>query len=653
MQICSQEYLQRYPHLFSQMQVGKARFRNRIIAAPTHHSFAADPDDRLNRTGVLTYGERARGGAAAVTIGEGKLDDLNSTAHTGHVDCYTPGALQRLMWYAEYVHSCGALASIEFNHSGQFAQPEFNPGGLGPMGASACVMPNGLTCREMTEEDMELVADHYARACQTAQAAGLDMATLHLGHGWLLGGFLSPMFNHRTDQYGGSLENRVRFPRMVLERVRQAVGKDFLLEARLSGDELTPNGLKIEDTIEIVHLLEDCLDMVHLSCGTRLDPVSRCMIGPDHFTQPGHNAPLSEAVKASGVSIPVGVVGNITTPELAEQILAAGQADYIVMARSLIADPQWTEKVRQGREEDIRPCIKCSRCGDMRKSVCSVNPLFGHASIRLEFPPAQSGKRIAVVGGGVAGMQAALECAHRGHECHLYERSGKLGGQLFYTDYVWFKREMRDFRDYLIRQISKAGVRIHLHTEATPELLAEAGYDGVVVAVGAVPAVPPIPGVAGENVRTALDVFGHEDDLPDQVVIIGGGMVGCELSLHLSHLGIQSTVLEMGPALAPDSVLQERTHTLYLMDTDPNIQSYTGMRCTAVTPEGVEAVDESGALRRFTGGMVLLASGMKPLAECRDSFCGTAFDVIPVGDCVRVSNIHNAVSTGYSAALML
>lgn len=648
-----QEYLKKYPHLFSPMQVGRTVFRNRIVAAPTHHSFASAPDDRINRCGVETYGARAMGGAAAVTIGEGKLDDLNSTGHTGHIDCFTEGSIRALQWYAEYVHTCGALASIEFNHSGQFAQPEFNPQHIGPMGASACRMPNGLECREMTEEDMELVADHYAHACLNAKNAGLDMVNLHLGHGWLLGGFLSPMFNHRTDRYGGSLENRVRFPRMVLERVRKAVGRDFLIEVRLSGDELVPNGLKIEDTIEIVKMIEDCVDLVHLSCGTRLDPVSRCMIGPDHFTEPGHNAPLSEAVKRSGVKIPVGVVGNITKPDLAERILAQGQADYIVMARSLIADPDWPQKVREGREEEIRPCIKCSRCGNMLKSVCSVNPLFGNASVRRDFPAPRREKKVAVVGGGVAGMQAAIEAAHRGHRVTLFEKSDRLGGQLFYTDHVWFKREMKEFRDYLIRQLSMTGVEVRLNTEAIPAQIEGEGFDSAIIAVGAKPFVPPIPGVTGDNVITALDAFGQEDKLPRRVIIIGGGMVGCELSLHLASKGISSTVVEMGPALAPDAVLQERTHTLYLMEQDEHVASHTGLRCVEINEAGIVARDGEGKDHVIAGDKIILASGMRALDSLRDSFAGCAFDVIAVGDCKQVSNIHNAVSTGYSAGLML
>jgi len=648
-----QSYQNDYPNLFSPMKVGKTVFRNRVVAAPTHHSFAAAPDDRINMFGVKTYGERALGGVAAVTIGEGKMDDLNSTGHTGHIDCYTQEAIRSLQWYSEYVHSAGAIASIEFNHAGQFAQPAFNPAGMGPMGASECVMPNGLVCREMTREDMAMVADHYAKACVTAKTAGLDMVTIHLGHGWLLGGFLSPMFNHRTDEFGGSLENRLRFPKKVLQTIRDAVGKDFLIEIRLSGDELTPNGLKIEDTIEIIHQLEDIVNLAHLSCGTRLDPLANCMIGPDHFTEPGHNASLSEAVKKAGVKIPIGVVGNITKPELAERILANGQADYIVMARPLIADPDWVKKVKEGREEDIRPCIKCSRCGDMLKSVCSVNPLFGNAAMRTDFPKASVKKKVAVVGGGVAGMQAAIALAERGHDCTLFEKEDKLGGQLFYTDYVWFKQEMKEFRDYLIREVKKAGVSVRLNCEASPSDIEKEGFDGVIVAAGAEPNIPPIPGVNGENVMTALDVFGNEEKLPSHVVIVGGGLVGCELSLHLAAHNIHSVVIEMGDHLAPDADKRERTHLLFLMEQEKRIQSFTGMRCSEIISDGVRAVAKTGESKMISGQMIILASGMKSRRAVCDSFADTALDVIEVGDAKKVSNIYNAVSTGYSAALII
>ena len=254
-----------YPHLFSPMIVKGKRFKNRIITAPTHHSFAVDPDNNLNMFGVKVWGDRAKGGAAAVTIGEGKLDKLNSCAHSGHVNCCDELALQRLHFFTDHVHTYGALASIEFNHSGQFALPEYNPQHLGPMGASAITMPNGLHVKEMDEKDMDQVADSYAYACLIAKRAGFDMVLLHFAHGWLMGGFLSPLVNHRTDQYGGSIGNRCRFPLMVLERIRAAVGDDLILECRISGDELTPGGIVIEDAIEMLKIFEPYIDMAHIS----------------------------------------------------------------------------------------------------------------------------------------------------------------------------------------------------------------------------------------------------------------------------------------------------------------------------------------------------------------------------------------------------
>lgn len=430
-----------YPHLFSPLVVKGKRFKNRIITAPTHHSFVVDPDNNLNDWGVKCYGDRAKGGAGAVTIGEGKIDNLNSCAHSGHVNFTDEKALQRLHFFTDYVHTYGALASIEFNHSGHFALPQYNPQGIGPMGASAFTLPSGLHVKEMDENDMNQVADSYANACMLAKRAGFDMVLLHFAHGWLMGGFLSPMVNHRTDKYGGSIENRCRFPIMVLKRIREKVGNDFILECRLSGSELTPGGLEIDDTVEIAKRIEPYIDMLHISCGTRLNAVTRALMHPSHFvTEHAHNAMMAKQVK-DAVSIPVGTVGAITDPALSDQLIADGIVDYVVMARAAIADPDWAKKARAGRADDIRPCIRCFRCLDVaigrvntgkavledfskstRKSECSVNPLFGHGSWKDNYPEATSKKKIVVVGGGPGGMEAALEAAKRGHDVVLFEK---------------------------------------------------------------------------------------------------------------------------------------------------------------------------------------------------------------------------------------
>lgn len=662
-----------YPHLFSPMVVKGKRFKNRIITAPTHHSFAVDPDNNLNMFGVKVWGDRAKGGAAAVTIGEGKLDKLNSCAHSGHVNCCDELALQRLHFFTDYVHTYGALASIEFNHSGQFALPEYNPQHIGPMGASAITMPNGLQVKEMDEKDMDQVADSYAYACLIAKRAGFDMVLLHFAHGWLMGGFLSPLVNHRTDQYGGSIENRCRFPLMVLQRIRAAVGDDFILECRISGDELTPGGIVIEDAIEMLKIFEPYIDMAHISCGTRLNAVTRAIMHPSHFiTDHAHNRQMARQAKEAGLKIPIGTVGAVTDPALCDEMIAQGDCDYVVMARAAIADPDWANKARAGRAEDIRPCIRCFRCLDVaigrvntstnavledfskstRKSECSVNPLFGHPSWKDGYPPSPAKKRIVVVGGGPGGMQAALEAAERGHDVVLFEQAARLGGQLFYADHVWFKKEMRAYREYLIRQVGKAKIDVRLNTCATPERVAQEAPDTVIVAVGADPLVPPIPGVDRENVITAVDVYGHEERLGEKVVIIGGGMVGCEIALHLTAKGHTVELVEMGEMLAPDGIFTERIHTLDYMDKDEKLTYYLNTTCTAIEAGGVLVAEKDGSARLLDADSVVLACGMTPRADLRESFRDTAFDVIAIGDCVKPRNVHDAVAEGFNAALI-
>lgn len=662
-----------YPHLFSPMIIKGKRFKNRIITAPTHHSFAVDADNNLNMFGVKVWGDRAKGGAGAVTIGEGKLDKLNSCAHSGHVNCCDEIALQRLHFFTDYVHTYGALASIEFNHSGQFALPEYNSQHIGPMGASAITMPNGLKVKEMDENDMNQVADSYAYACLIAKRAGFDMVLLHFAHGWLMGGFLSPLVNHRTDEYGGSIENRCRFPLMVLKRIREAVGDEFILECRISGDELTPGGIVIDDAIEMLKIFEPYIDMAHISCGTRLNAVTRAIMHPSHFiTDHAHNRAMARKAKESGIKIPIGTVGAVTDPELCDEMIANGDCDYVVMARAAIADPEWANKAREGRAEDIRPCIRCFRCLDVaigrvntstnavledfskstRKSECSVNPLFGHPSWKDNYPAATSKKKIVVVGGGPGGMQAALEAAERGHDVVLFEKEEKLGGQLFYADYVWFKNDMKRYREYLIRQVGKAKIDVRLGIEATPEIVEQEDPDTVIVAVGAESLIPPIPGVENENVISAVDLYGHEDRVGDKVVIVGGGMVGCETALHLTSKGKTVELVEMGEMLAPDGIFTERIHTLDYMDKDEKLTYYVNTKCSSIEKDGVLVIDGDGNSRRLEADTVVLAAGMKSRSEIREAFRDTAFDIIAIGDCVKPRNVHDAVAEGYNASMI-
>ncbi len=350
-------YEQLFPHLFSPMQVGKSQFKNRIFVAPTHIGFSSGLNNLMTPDGVEHYGSFAKGGAGCVHIGESLLDRKNSVAHDSHMNVIDEECLKTFNVYNEYCHIFRAMTSIEFNHSGHFAMPQQGDGSQ-PMSASAITMPSGVEMREMNEDDMEYVAYIYAKAANMVKRAGFDMVLLHFGHGWLMGGFLSPILNRRTDKYGGSVENRMRFPRMVVEKVRQTVGRDLLLEVRLSGDDCQPGGIQIEHAVENVKMLEDLVDLVHISTGNRLVPVSRALMHPTHFVEEGHNAHLAATVKKSGVKIPIGTLGGIDTPEFAEKVIAEGLADYVLMARGWIADPDWAVKApggQVGRHPSLHP----------------------------------------------------------------------------------------------------------------------------------------------------------------------------------------------------------------------------------------------------------------------------------------------------------
>ncbi len=661
-----------YPNLFSPFLAGKrnVEFKHRIFSAPMHAPLFGNPNGVLNEHGLRFYTDKAKGGVACVEVGQVQMDLLASGGHIRALNMASEAALLEYHILNRYAHAFGAKTSFEINHEGHYAFPQKDENGnmVQPMSVCAMTMPNGVEVRAMDEADMDRVAESYANTAAMGKRAGFDMVCLHFGHGWLISAFLSPLTNHRTDQYGGSPENRMRFPKMILERIRAKVGDEMLIEVRMSGSEFTPGGLEIEDTIEYIKMIEPLIDLVHISSGNRMNATSRAEMHPSHFMPIAHMAEMSEQVKLSGVKIPVGVVGGVHDPDVAERIIAEGKADYVLLARQLLADTDWPNKARAGRKEEIRRCLRCNYCMDhgRRKAIadsvlfdssasfdmaCAINPLLGQGYYKATVPAPDRKKKVVVIGGGAAGLEAAAENAKRGHQVILMEKSGSLGGQLFYADHVSFKKEMKLFREYLERQARAAGVDIRMHTEATPESVAAMEPDAVIVAVGADPITLPIPGVNMPHVWQALDLFGHEDKLGKRVVIVGGGLVGCETAIHLGNLGHEVTVLEMGPYLAPQAELSDRLHVLKYMGL-AGAQGLTGVRCTGITGSGVQAEDESGE-KFFEADNVVLCAGMRERVGLRDRFQDAAPIVISIGDCIDASNLAHAIHSGYDTAVRL
>lgn len=639
----------KYPNLFSPLKVRGTSFKNRIFFSAHNH-----PQCRAN--GVLTdegiayYEARARGGAAQVSLGETPVDAVH--AYKGdineHLQINVPfdfGYICQMSKFTNIIHSYGCNVSIQLMHAGQV--------GTNPVGPTGFTREDGVAVKEMDGELIAMAVKSFADSAKMARMCGFDGVQIHGGHGWLLSQFTSPLFNKRSDEYGGSLYNRLRFPIMVLRAVREALGPDMLIEYRISGDEFTEGGYDIEDACEICGALEPYVDLFQVSAGVYTDGQGTRMF-PTIYNEHCVNVPLAARIKAC-VGVPVIAVGSIMTPQEAEDAIASGSCDFTAMARTLIAEPDFANKALSGRDDEIIPCIRCFACmhgpfGPPFTVHCSTNPYAGMEQWHKSVPEPKRRQKVAIVGGGSGGMQAALTAAARGHEVILYEKSERLGGTLWFTDADVHKYDLRRYRDYLVSSVTNSdNIDLRQGAEATPELVEAEGADAVIVAVGAAPVIPPIPGI--ENARHALEAYSSPGITGERVVIVGGGLVGCETALHLAALGHKVTVVEMLDRLAPDGG-GSRNAMLRQFDK-MGCESHVSARCTEIRADGVTVAPSGGGSLDIDADTVLYAAGMRPNAELAAGFLGCAPLVVNVGDCQKAAKVLEAVSAGYFAALNL
>lgn len=641
------EYKRKYPHLFTPLIVGrekKVTYKNRVMVGPIGPmGISLDAIGRLTDAGVDQYGRYARGGFSSVCIPY-EIPYCGGHSRTLSLDPREDG-LYFIHNVQRVIHGFGARSMCEIYHPGMCM---IEACGEELISADSFVY-NGRHVRAMNEEDMERVASMYVEAARLAARAGFDGLTLHYGHGWLMHNFLCPLTNHRTDGYGGSVENRVRFPRRVLELIRKAV-PDMVVELRMCGSDKTEGGIEIPDAVEQALMFQDVVDMIHVTSGGRTTALSRARQSPSYFSPAAVNAPATEAFKKAGVKVPVGIIGAVHDPNIAERLLADGVADYVLMSRQVIADNDWMNKVKAGREEDIRPCLRCSYCldggrrGKLTSEVnitpdfttdayCSVNPLYIQGNSLPRFFRPTAGRKVAVIGGGVAGMQAALSASANGHHVTLFEKSPRLGGQLnVYPDDLWFKKQMVAFRRYMVRQIEKSGVGVVLNKEVTAEEIAAEKFDVAIVAIGSRQAVPPIPGMEGKNVVMAWDAFASEETMGKSVVVVGGGSVGCEVALFLAEKGHVLTVVEMGAYIAANSEVGERTSLIEQLEKH-DVTVLENTLCVEIMNKGIVVRGSDGTERELVADSVVVSAGSAVPTQERDSFENAAFDVYHVGDC--------------------
>ena len=642
----------RYPHLCSPLKVGPLTLRNRMASAPTSLA-TLGPGGHPSLENIAYYELRAKGGACIVTMGD-VIVHGTGLAHPEAVLLTDPDVLPALVPLAEAIRRHGAVASIEIDHGGGKANPMFTSDHVSH-GPSAIRAAGGYDVEPMSVDFLHEIADAYGKGAAVAKLAGFQMVTLHAGHGWLIHQFLSPLTNHRGDEYGGSFENRCRFMLEVIGRIRAHCGPDFPIEVRMSGTELADEqgGYTLADGVEIAKVLDGKVDLIHVSTGGG-HPSGGTVMHPSMFLPHGCNVYLAAEIKKH-VSTPVATVGSLSEPDKMEQIIASGQADLVCMARALIADPYLPQKVMEGRPEDIRPCQRCYNCqGGMfvtRNMRCAVDPVIGN-ELRGQIPvPLTRPRKVLIAGGGPAGMVAAVTAAKRGHDVTLCEASDSLGGAIRYAKHVPFKKYLDDYLHYLIRQVGRAGVQVRLGARVTPDLAEALAPDVLIAAVGARPIVPKLPGMDLPHVvmgGKAHEVIGT---LGQRVAIIGGGLVGTELAIHLADLGKRPVVLEMRSDYAVDSNPQHKNAIHW--QKEHLIDFRLNTRVTAVTPEGLEAVDQAGQPVFVPADSVVVAVGYRADETQVEALRFTAPEFHWIGDCYRPGKVGDAVRMGYYTALDL
>ena len=556
---------------------------------------------------------------------------------------------------SDAIKKYNAFSAVELIHPGTRSNPEYYDGPIwGPSDGPGHL---GKDYVEMPQEIIDYVVDCFGNAAEMAKLGGIDMVMVHAGHGWLLHQFLSPLNNRRTDKYGGSLENRARITLEVIENIRKKCGPDFPIEIRMSGTEIVQGGLTLEDQVEFAKLLDGKVDLIHVTSGTFHVPSTNQHMIPNGFLPEGCNVYLAEAIKKAMKHTPVVTVGALGNPDLMESILAEGRADMVALGRPLLADPDLPNKLKAGRVEDVYPCLRCMACISesfvpyvkypSRIRRCPVNPTAYKEVPASRVTNTADPKKVLVIGGGPAGMEAATVLAERGHQVILCEKDGQLGGALRYAKYVPFKKKVDQFMHVLIRRLGRSGAEIRLNTPVTPELAEAIAPDVIVAALGAKFDPPDFLNNSRGQVVMALDALREPEKTGQKVVIAGGGLVGCELALQLGQLGREVTLVSRKAEVCRDASFLYREGLLMELEK-VGVTILNSTACVGAEPSGAVIRTAEGE-KTIPADTVIAATGFSPREEEAEAFRESAYDFWKIGDCFQVRKIFNAMREGYNA----
>ena len=640
-------------HLFQHGYIGNCRIKNRVVM-PAMTTIFGGQDNLPTEEMKLYFEERAKGGCGLIITECFGVEPKHGVLIPCELRA-NPLATREYEDMLARVHKYGAKMFAQINHGGVNLSPDFNNGYI--VGPSAVAGLSGVVPHPLTIEEIEEIKTGFISTAFLCKLAGFDGVEIHAAHGYLLSSFLSGYFNRREDQYGGSLENRARLLLEILSGMKYACGKDFPVIVRLNASEYDPtheNSFVLEEAVQVAKMLEAAgADAINVSCSNYFSNETACE--PYSYEQGWRKNDAATIKKA--VNIPVLGTNTIKDPEFAEQLLAEGVSDFVCVGRPQIADPEWCNKAKEGRSDEIRRCLSCCYCleseGIVAHARCSINPRMGKAVAFQKAPVKDgNGRRVVVVGGGPAGMQASITLGQRGFDVILIDKGSELGGSMNLADKTMpYKDKLTKFTKVLTKEVEKAGVKVILNTEATVESVKALNPEAVFLAGGADSFIPQIPGIDSDKVVLVNDYITGKKEVSGRVVLVGGGLTGLEAAEMLTHSGKVSslTIADMLPEIGMgvfNVMLRDIEHHL------DNPVKLPGHMLSAITEKGtVFTKTDDQSTVEVEADYVVLALGLRKREEVIKAFDAVFNNVITLGENRRApGRIAEAISDGFEAA---